>query len=482
MKRRVAALISAMIALTMGSAAAQAPPPNFVREQSPVIAITHVSVIDGTGAAARADQTVIIDHGRIATIGSSRRVRVPAGAAEIDGHGKSLIPGLVGMHEHLFVFAPVSGPAFAIEQPVTAPLLYLASGVTTARTAGSIDPYYDLAIQRGIESGAMIGPNLDLSTPYLEGSPPALTQLYPLRNAEDARTMLRYWRGIGFNSVKAYAEIAPDVLQAAIEEAHRLGMKVTGHLCSVGYEQAVAFGIDNLEHGPFVSPDGELDPARELGLCRSPAGQGQGAIGRDIVPTVEPDSPPLRHLIQVLVAHHVPITSTLSVIEGGSHLDLSHNPRLRTLMAPVVWTRVNTARENALARDALVQMRLRKEMAFERAFAAAGGILMAGCDPTGDSHTIAGLGDQRNIELLVEAGFSVPQAIRIATQNGATYEGIANETGSIATGKRADLVLLDGDLARDVSAIQRPEIVFKAGVGYDSEAIYASLAGQVGLH
>src|SRR5262249_20382524 len=157
-----------------------------------------------------------------------------------------------------------------------------------------------------------------------------------------------------------------------------------------------------------------------------------------------------------------------SVIEAGSHLDLAHNPRLRTLMAPVVWSRVNAARENALARDAFVQMRLRKEMAFERAFVAAGGILMAGCDPTGDSHPIAGLGDQRNIELLVEAGFTVAQAIRIATLNGATYEGIAAETGSVEAGKRADLVLLDGDLARDVSAIQRPLIVFKAGVGYDS--------------
>src|SRR5262249_6355543 len=108
--------------------------------------------------------------------------------------------------------------------------------------------------------------------------------------------------------------------------------------------------------------------------------------------------------------------------------------------------------------------------------------LMAGCDPTGDSHTIAGLGDQRNIELLVEAGFTIPQVIRIASLNGAIYLGRDRDVGSVEIGKRADLVLLDGDLARDVSVIQRQERVSKAGVGYDSQAIYASLAGQVGLH
>jgi len=125
---------------------------------------------------------------------------------------------------------------------------------------------------------------------------------------------------------------------------------------------------------------------------------------------------------------------------------------------------------------------LHKEMAFERAFAAAGGILTAGCDPTGDGHVIAGLGDQRNIELLHEAGFSIPEAIRIATLNGAIYLGLAATIGSLEIGKNADIVLLDGDLSRDVSAIERPAIVFKNGIGYDSEIIYASLRGQVGLH
>ena len=477
---RVAVFTCAVLALATLPAAGQTAEPSFVRVHDDVFAITHVTIIDGSGAAPRADQTVLVDHGRIVAIG--RHVPIANGATEIDGHGKTLIPGMVGMHEHLFAPAPAAGPLIGQEQFVTAPLLYLASGVTTARTTGSMDPYGDLGIKREIEAGRAIGPDLDLSTPYLDGSPPSIPQLYPLRDANDARETIRFWHARGFTSVKAYANITPDELQTAIDEAHRLGMRVTGHLCSVGYEQAVAFGIDNLEHGPFVSPDGDPDPQRVNGMCQSPTGTGQGAIGRDIVANVAPDSEQLRRLIQVLVARHVPITSTLSVIEGGSDLDLNHNPRLRALLAPVAWENINRAREAERARDALIHMRLQKEMAFERAFVAAGGVLMVGCDPTGDAHTIAGLGDQRNIELLAQAGFTVPQVIHFATMNGATFEGRGHDIGSIEIGKRADLVLLNGDLTRDINVIERPQIVFKNGVGYDSEAIYASVAGQVGLH
>jgi len=476
---RLAVCVAAAWGLA-GAAFAQPAGPNFVRVHDDVFAIAHVSIIDGASEHAARDQTLLVAHGRITAIG--RHVRIPAGAAIIDGRGKTLIPGMVGMHEHLFAPAPIAGPLIGQEQFVTAPLLYLASGVTTARTTGSMDPYGDLGVKREIDAGRALGPDLDLSTPYLDGSPPSIPQLYPLRDSDDARQTIRFWQARGFTSVKAYANITPDELRAAIDEAHHLGMKVTGHLCSVGYEQAIVLGIDNLEHGPFVSPDGDLDPQRANGLCQSPSGVGQGAVGRDIVAAIAPNSPALTRLIGLMIAHHVALTSTLAVIEGGSELDLDHNRRLRALLAPVAWDNINRAREAERSRDDLIGMRLRKEMAFERAFVAAGGVLLVGCDPTGDAHTIAGLGDQRNIELLVEAGFSVEQAIHFATLNGAAFEGRDHEIGSIAIGKRADLVLLDGELSDDVNVIERPQIVFKNGVGYDSEAIYASIAGQVGLH
>jgi imidazolonepropionase-like amidohydrolase len=107
--------------------------------------------------------------------------------------------------------------------------------------------------------------------------------------------------------------------------------------------------------------------------------------------------------------------------------------------------------------------------------------LVAGCDPTGDGHTLAGLGDQRELELLVEAGFSVPEAVKVYTLNGAQLLGKEKGIGTVATGKQADLVFLKGDLTKDVNAIEKPELVFKNGVGYDSERIYESVRGFVGL-
>jgi hypothetical protein len=179
----------------------------------------------------------------------------------------------------------------------------------------------------------------------------------------------------------------------------------------------------------------------------------------------------------------VAITSTLAVLEGGARPPMDRiglMGRTRILLVPEAWSKVMTSRASREGAESVFQPLLQKEMKFEREFVAAGGLLMAGCDPTGDGHTLAGLGDQRNIELLAEAGFSATQAIQIATQNGAAFLGASGHIGTVASGKQADLVLLNGDLAKDITTIEKPEIVFKAGVGYDSNAIYQSLRGKVG--
>jgi len=478
---------AASAAALAGVAAPQPSPatPNFIRERGPLTAIEHVLVIDGTGAAPRANQTILIDDGRIAAIGPDGSIALPDGVSRVDGSGRTAIPGLVGMHEHMYRSSSGDGPFTVIQAPVTFPQLYLASGVTTARTAGSVDPHGDLGIRRDIEAGRLIGPDLDLTAPYLEGTPPAISQLYPLRGPAEARAAVRHWASLGFNSIKAYMNISPVELSAAIREARRHDMRVTGHLCSIGFEEAARLGIDNLEHGPFAAPDGGLDPQRAAGRCGhagAEAALGAGAVVRHIIQNVAPDSPEVQRMIRALVERRVAITSTLAVLEGGDRPDLEATPHLRELFPPDIWARQMRRHQAMRPAAAFFATMLRKEMAFERAFAAAGGLLIAGADPTGDGHVIAGLGDQRNIELLHEAGFSVPEAIRIATLNGAIFLGRADRVGSLEAGKRADIVLLDGDLARDIRAITRPLIVFKNGIGYDSQAIYASLRGQVGLH
>jgi imidazolonepropionase-like amidohydrolase len=473
--------LSVGCSLCAGGAAAQqsATTPNFVREDAPVIALLHVEVIDGTGSAPQGDQTVLLDHGKISAVGATAKLAVPSGAKVVDASGKTVIPGIVGMHEHLFYPSTAEGPLTAVEQFFSFPPLYLASGVTTARTTGSMDPYGDLAVKSRVDGGKMLGPAFYLSTPYLQGAPSLIPQMYELKDAEDARAFVRYWHSVGFTSVKAYVDVTPDELRAGIDEAHKLNMKVTGHICSVGYNEAADMGIDNLEHGPFGAPDGELYSQRKPGIC----GPDYFAELRDIVMNVEPDSPQLKQTIQNLVAHHVAITSTLAVLEGGLRPPMDRNglmTRTRMLLVPEAWSKVMTSRANREATDAFSQALLQKEMKFEREFVAAGGVLMAGCDPTGDGHTLAGLGDQRNIELLAEAGFSPAEAIHIATQNGAAFLGESERIGTVTAGKQADLVLLNGDLGKDITTIERPEVVFKAGIGYDSNGIYQSLRGKVG--
>ncbi len=452
---------------------------NFIRENAPVIVLTHAELIDGTGAAPQSDQAIVIDHGKITAVGATAGIPVPSGAKVIDATGKTVIPGIVGMHEHIFYPSTADGPLTAVEQFYSFPPLYLASGVTTARTTGSMDPYGDLAVKEYVDSGKIIGPNFYLTTPYLEGAPALIPQMHELKDADEARAFVRYWRSVGFTSVKAYVDVTPDELRAGIDEAHKLNMKVTGHICSVGYNEAAEMGIDNLEHGPFGAPDGELYSKRQPGIC----GPDYFAEVKDIVINVEPDSPQLKQTIQNLVTHHVAITSTLAVLEGGLRPPMDRNglmTRTRMLLVPEAWSKVMTSRASREGAESLFVPLLQKEMKFEREFVAAGGLLMSGCDPTGDGHTLAGLGDQRNIELLAEAGFTPAEVIHIATQNGATFLGESQRLGTVAAGKQADLVLLNGDLAKDITTIERPEVVFKAGIGYDSNAIYQSLRGKVG--
>lgn len=276
-------------------AAAQATPPNplasYISVSDPVIALTHVEVIDGTGAAPALDQTVVVDHGKITAVGPSASVPVPSGAKVLDLHGHTVFPGLVGMHEHLFYSEPMNRTfrdLVAGELLDTAPRLYLAVGVTTARTAGSIAPYTDLNLKKEIDAGQRPGPDLDVTGPYLEGNPPLIPQMHPLTGPDDARQMVDYWVPDGVTSWKAYMHISPDELRAAIQAAHAHGQKITGHLCSVGFTEAADMGIDNLEHGILV--DTEFYPGRKEGEC--PAG-----AMKQLLTSVEMNSAPVMTMI-----------------------------------------------------------------------------------------------------------------------------------------------------------------------------------------
>ena len=155
----------------------------------------------------------------------------------------------------------------------------------------------------------------------------------------------------------------------------------------------------------------------------------------------------------------------------------------KSSMMPEAWASVMATRSRIAehAVNTRKSLLLSKEMEFERAFSAAGGMLLAGCDPTGYGAVLPGFGDERNLELLVEAGFTPVEAIEIYTRNGAKYLGRENRIGTIATGKQADLVVVAGDPAKDISAVEHVETVFKNGVGFDSQKLIASVQGMVGI-
>jgi imidazolonepropionase-like amidohydrolase len=442
---------------------------SFVAVDSPIVALTHARVIDGTGAPARDDQTLIIRDGRIAALGASRLVALPSGAQVIDLTGKTVIPGLVMVHEHLFY---PTGPGIYANLAESFTRLYLAGGVTSMRTGGNLNGFGDFGIKHDIDAGKKPGPWLDATAPYLEGPGLGLDQVHELTGADDARRMVNFWAEAGATSFKAYMHITRAELGAAIEEAHKRGLKVTGHLCSVTYREAAALGIDNLEHGFFVATDFVAD--KKPDLC-----PGQG-VGQTALGAVDPNGDAVRSLIAELVRRHVALTSTLTVFETfvpGRALPPGLEVLEPQLRAQFEQRHAATAANAASTYGSLFA----KARAMELAFARAGGLLLAGTDPTGGGGVIPGYSNQHELELLVEGGFTPLEAIRIGTLNGATFLGRADRVGSIAVGKDADLVVIAGDPTTRIGDVKKVQIVFKQGIGYDPAKLIESVRGKVGL-
>jgi imidazolonepropionase-like amidohydrolase len=443
----------------------------FVSVNDPIVALDHVRVIDGTGAPAAEDQTILIENGRIAAVG--RSVTVPSQAKHLDLSGHTVIPGLVGMHEHLF-YPSGEGIAIYNTQAYSFPRLYLASGVTTARTGGSMEPYTDLSVKRLIDSGQMPGPEFYITGPYLEGPGTPIVQSHLLSGPDDARVTVNYWASVGATSFKAYMHITHDELAAATDAAHKLGLTITGHLCSVGFREAASVGIDNLEHGLIA--DTEFDPAKKQDVC--PQQTARGAFA-----SLDLKSAAVQQTIHDLVEHHVAITSTLAVFDASA----PHRPPLQQNFLDVLTPQgaITYLAARARATDAAKSTSLeslKKEEQFEYEFVKAGGTLMAGVDPTGNGGAMAGFGDLRNLELLVEAEFTPVEAIQIATLNGAKFLKADNRIGSIKAGKQADLVVIQGNPVTRIADVHNVRLVFKKGVGYDPAKLLRSVDHTVGLH
>ncbi len=464
-------LASALAALTLALPldAQQRTLPSVVRQyvtvDAPVVALTHVRVIDGTGTTAKDDQTVVITGEKVSAVGRTGSVSVPSGAQVIDLTGKTIIPGIIGLHDHMYY----GGMKF---MGVSYPRLFLSAGVTTIRTTGSVDPYQELNLKRQTDSLLIAGPTIVVTGPYLQGSGPGPGAMHPLSGSEDARRMVRYWAEEGVTWFKAYTQISRADLGAAIDEAHKHGVKVTAHLCSVGFREAVALGIDQLEHGLLTNS--EYATGKQPDQCPT---VGDSAIYGNL----DIDGPDVQKTIQDMVAHHVGMTSTLDVMELSSPSRVPFDQRVLDVLYPDASKQVAAYYEKGkTAPDSIHRVTFRKAMEFERAFVKAGGLLAAGSDPCCLS-AVAGYGDQRNHELLIEAGFTPEQSIQILTSNGAKVLGFDKWVGTIAPGMQADIVVLAGNPVSTPGDIRNVETVFRRGIGFDAGKLRDSVKGLVGL-
>jgi imidazolonepropionase-like amidohydrolase len=340
------------------------------------------------------------------------------------------------------------------------------------RTAGSIEPYMDLEMKRQVDAGDYPGPHMFLTAPYLDGIPPSYPQMQGLRDANDASRTVAYWASEGMTSFKAYGNITRAELGAAIKTAHEHGLKVTGHLCSVGFGEAIDLGIDNLEHGFVV--DTEFFSKKQPDVCPDFMEALQevtklNVTGKDV-----------QSVIQSLVAHRVAITSTLPVLEDGDRgVPLNRLMIDGEFMSDRSW--MEYMQRRVFHSQHASPPILAKEEQFEKAFYRAGGILLAGSDPTGMGGTLPGFGDQRELELLVEAGLTPLEAINVATEQGAKFLGCDSDRGTIDVNRKADLIVVKGNPLKNIGDIRNIQVVIKDGTAFDPQKLLDSVRTKAGL-
>ena len=407
----------------------------FSAQPASVTAIVGGRLIDGTGKPAIENAVVILKDGKIAAAGPASSTPVPESAQVVDAHGKSVLPGLWEMHAHF-------------EQVEWGPI-YLAAGVTTARDVGN-EREFIVAARDAIAAGRGIGPRLVMAG-VVDGSGPFSLGVIRVDTPEQAREQVQKYKAAGFQQIKIYSSVKPDILKIVTAEAHRLGMTVTGHIpFGMNAIQGIEDGMDQINHVEYLTSV-MVDPKSH---------------------TIDPDAPNVKSAIKLLLEHHTVVDPTLALMEIITH----STDKPISAFEPGILRVAPELREGLETMGVPPQKGEQMAAVFQSMVATVRLLHQAGVPiVAGTDQSVPGFSLDREIELHVQAGFTPMEAIQSATLAAARAMGMEKDSGTIEPGKRADVIVVDGNPLENISDIRKVSTVFAGGRMYQPAALWTAV-------
>jgi imidazolonepropionase-like amidohydrolase len=411
------------------------------------IAIVGGTLIDGSGAAPVNDSAVVIHNGQIVAVGPRAKVKIPRGAHVVDAKGKTILPGLWDMHAHF-------------EQVEWGPI-YLAAGVTTVRDCGN-EFEFITAVRDAVAQAKGLGPRLLLAG-VVDGTGPLTIGVQRVDTPEQARTWVERYHSAGFQQMKIYSSMKLEGLKVVADEAHHLGMTVTGHVPEgLTAYQVIEAGQDQINHIGYIAD-----------IMRDPLPANAARLDRlKATASIDVESPQAKKALAFLKEHHTVVDPTLALSEfftaTTAKPPATFEPGVNKV-APELAEQLADI-EPPSERSGLLEKVFEKELAIVGALHRAGIPVVAGTDQTVPGHSL-----HREIELYVQAGFTPMEAIQAATIVPARVMGLDKESGTVEKGKRGDLILIDGNPLEDIRNTRNVEYVVTNGVMYHTAELWQSV-------